>query len=350
MLRAFRIVISLGNDMLAVEEPKGGRGELVSMESFDPYLYHVPMPLEAVYYPLGFSVSLATNSKDVLAAAEESWGDFKQTFATPPLQIRIGVSEGKSTAIAPASTFRAQRNLVVNIADNENFCISDIAQGFSFAWLTKATVSQRSRFRYNFLEAAALCHIANRFTAPVHAACVELAGSGVMLCGDSGAGKSSLSFACARSGWTYITDDACFLLNGRNDRKVVGNCHLIRLRPSAADLFPEVEGKDLTSRPTGKPSIELLTASIPGIAKAVASPVDYVVFLNRNDPNVSNLTPFSKEIARRSMQQPLYGMDEMRKVQEASIERLLTAEVLELCYSDLDWAVDRLERLVREKR
>lgn len=336
--------------MLTVDELKAVGSELVSMDAIDPYLYHAPMPLRAVYFPLGFPVELATNSEDVLAAAEESWGEFKQTFATPPLQLRIGVLEGNSTESAPPSTFRAQRHLLVNVADNENFCISDLVQGFSFAWLTKATVSQRYKFRYHFLEAAALCHIANRFTAPVHAACVELAGRGVMLCGDSGAGKSTLSFACARAGWTYITDDACFLLNGRNDRQVVGNCHLIRFRPSAADLFPEVEGKDLTFRPTGKPSIELRTESIPGIARTVASSVDYVVFLNRRDRNISDLTPLSREIARRSMQQRLYGMDELRTAQEASIDRLLTADVLELRYSDLNWAVDRLERLVRERK
>jgi hypothetical protein len=37
-------------------------------------------------------------------------------------------------------------------------------------------------------------------------------------------------------------------------------------------------------------------------------------------------------------------------VQYRAIERLLTAEVFELRYSDLDWAVDRLRTLVREGR
>jgi hypothetical protein len=33
----------------------------------------------------------------------------------------------------------------------------------------------------------------------------------------------------------------------------------------------------------------------------------------------------------------------------ASIERLLTARIFELRYCDLDWAVERLERLVEEQ-
>ena len=50
------------------------------------------------------------------------------------------------------------------------------------------------------------------------------------------------------------------------------------------------------------------------------------------------------------MHQRLSGLEELRKVQIESIERLLTAEILEIRYRDLDWAVDRLARLVREKK
>ena len=51
------------------------------------------------------------------------------------------------------------------------------------------------------------------------------------------------------------------------------------------------------------------------------------------------------------MQQILFGTPETKAKQFAEIDRLLTAEVLELRYGEsLDWAVERLERLVREGR
>jgi hypothetical protein len=337
-------------EMLTLEEIQTAHRQSMPTNGFDPYLYHTEMPLKGVYYPLGFPLEIATNSAEVLKAADESWGAFKQQYEMPPLQFRFGVLESESTECPAASTFRAQRNLIVNIADNENFCINDIVQGFSFAWFTTATVSRRNYFRYHFLDGAVLCHIANRYSVPIHAACVALEDSGVLLCGDSGAGKSSLSFACARAGWTYVTDDASYLINGRTDRQVVGNCHLVRFRPSAAELFPEVAGRELTPRAAAKPSIEVSTASIPGIHRAAAAHINHVVFLNRQDGNIPDLTPFSKDVARKFMEQCFYGMDEMRRMQSASIERLLTAEVLELRYRDLDWAVQRLERLVLEKR
>jgi hypothetical protein len=56
--------------------------------------------------------------------------------------------------------------------------------------------------------------------------------------------------------------------------------------------------------------------------------------------------PFSKDSARRSMRHVLYGTKESLEKQYEAIEKLLTAEVFELKYSSLDWAVDRLQSLV----
>ncbi len=46
------------------------------------------------------------------------------------------------------------------------------------------------------------------------------------------------------------------------------------------------------------------------------------------------------------MRQVLYGTKESLDQQYEAIEKLLTAEVFELKYSSLDWAIDRLQSLV----
>jgi 2-keto-4-pentenoate hydratase len=48
------------------------------------------------------------------------------------------------------------------------------------------------------------------------------------------------------------------------------------------------------------------------------------------------------------MRQVLYGPKETLAAQYRAIERLLSVEVLELRYTDLDWAVDRLRMLAEE--
>ncbi|HEX3436979.1 MAG TPA: hypothetical protein VHT24_09435 [Pseudacidobacterium sp.] len=217
--------------------------------------------------------------------------------------------------------------------------------------LTKAAVAHDTYLRYYFLEAAVLCHLATRYTTPIHSACVELNGSGILICGDSGAGKSTLAYACAQSGWTYITDDASYLINDREDRLVVGNCYQARFRPASAKFFPELAGHEITQRAEdGKPSIELCTAPFEHIARSQTSHVEHIIFLNRRDPKCQELVPFSREVARHFIRQPLFSTPEMMEVQSAAIERLLATSVLELRYHDLAWGVERLTRLITEGR
>jgi hypothetical protein len=335
--------------MSITEKLESARCGVVSKVGFDPYLYHAEMPLTAVYYPLGFPLELATNSKDVLDAASESWGFFRPQFDTPPLRLNIGVLEDESTACPSAPVPRSQLGLMVQVADRSNFYVSDFSHGFMFGWIGTAARSHKGYLRYHFLESAALFQIANRFTVAIHAGCVALDGQGVLLCGESGAGKSSLSFACARAGWTYITDDGSFLLRGRDDRLVTGNCHIVRFRPSASELFYEAVGQPISPHASGKPSIEIQTSEIGGIAGAPSTNISYLVFLNRSNAINQELIRYPKESARRYVQKHLSDLEELRDRQITLVENLLEVECVELRYHDLNWAIERLEHLVREK-
>ena len=329
-----------------MEEPE--LTNAVETMNSDPLLNKTELPLRAVYHPLGFSLELATNCHDVLAAAEESWGRFEKAFSEPALELRIGVVGDGSLECPPSPTFRAHRSLLSIIADAHNFVVCDLGQGFAFGWVTQAAVDYRAYLRYHFLEAATLCLLESLYAVALHAACVKTAGRGVLLCGDSGAGKSSLAFACARAGWTYISDDTIDLLHNRQDRFVVGNPHQIRFRESAARLFPELHGESITPRAAGKPSIELPTARLPEIVTADNCLVDYIVFLNRQEPDPPGLAPFPRDIAMQRFEQSLITVGEIREIQAASLRNLLSVDVLELRYRDLDWAVERLEQLVAQ--
>jgi hypothetical protein len=313
----------------------------------DPLLYNFEMPLQSVYHPLGFSVEITTNSPDILAAAEESWGRFRKVSSEPPLQLRIGVLDGGPAECPASPVCREQRGLLARVADAENFSVSDVKHGFSFAWLTRAAVDDRAYLRWHFIEG--MCwDLLELYLTPIHAGCVRLGGHGVLLCGDSGAGKSSLSFACALKGWTYLTDDGTCLVRGCQDRVVVGNPYQIRFRESAVELFPELKNQRPTVRATGEIAIELHTASLPEIRTATECPVDYIVFLNRECGGPTRLLPFPKATALEWFEQVIFcGEKETVDAHKASLRRLLGAEIFELRYGDLDSAVARLEAMVR---
>jgi len=48
------------------------------------------------------------------------------------------------------------------------------------------------------------------------------------------------------------------------------------------------------------------------------------------------------------MRHHLNGWEPLRNKQLATVERLLSAQVYELRYRDLDFAIDRLQRMVQE--
>lgn len=312
----------------------------------DPLLYEFEMPLRSIYYPLGFPLEVTTNSEDVLAAAQESWGHFEKVFPCPALEMRIGVLEG-SAGCPLSRTHRQHRNLRTNIADAENFSVSDSRSGFSFAWLTRATVENRPYLRWHFIEAMSW-DLLEAYLTPVHAACVRFEDRGVLLCGDSRAGKSSFAYACAKRGWTYMADDASSLVRGREGPLVVGNPYQMRFRESAVDLFPELQQWPSTLRATGEMAIEVPTACLPQIRTTTECLISYIVFLNRGHRGPARLTTFPRHQALQWFEQIVFsGEPEIVEAHGAALRNLLTAQILEMHYDDLTSAVDCLECMVR---
>lgn len=315
--------------------------------TYDPILCDFDLPLIGTFHPRGFSVEISTNSPEVLLAAEESWGSCEQAFAEPPIRLQIGVSkDGRDAALSPP-VCRGRNNLISFVTDAQNFYSADLRQGFAFGWISQATVENRAGFRYHFLEGMALTLLMSRYMTPIHAACVVLDGQGVLLCGDSGAGKSSLSFACARRGWTFVADDSSSLVRNRADRVVIGNPQQIRFRQSAVDLFPELRYERLTRRVNGEMAIELPTSSLPDFVTALQAPVEHIVFLNRKEFAAVRLTRLAVERVLPWFEQVItYGELPVRDAQKSSLRSLLSANLVEMTYSDLDSAVSCLESLV----
>jgi hypothetical protein len=334
--------------MLTTEQLKEAWARSGPVNFGDPYLACTGFDQREIFYPFGFPLELSTNSSEVLEAAAESWSGNHKLFDVKPIQFSIGVTEGAPRDCPAAPVTRMREQLASHIADAENYAVSDYAQAFTFAWVTGATLEHRSYFRYFFLDSLAMGQIANGYAWGIHAACVELDGAGILLCGDSGAGKSTLAYACARAGWTYVTDDGSFLVNGRDDRLIVGNSAQVRFRQESESIFPELRGKPVMQRAeVGKPSIEFSTANARQFITSPTSPISHVVFLNRNVSR-QELVPFPVEVARLYMMQRASSAPATRRLQSQMFDHLLECGAFELRYTELDWAVERLGQLASE--
>jgi hypothetical protein len=323
------------------------------MPESDPILALMPLPHRAEFYPYGFATSVTSNSQVVLDAAGESWAELPKRFDAPPLDLRCVVTRGAAADCPPPPVVRAQCNLTVSVADAENYWCCDMATGIGSAWVADRVLTNARYLRYHVLEAMAYCLLGSLRMVTLHAACVALDGRGVLLAGDSGAGKSSLAYACARRGWTYISDDSSSLVRRSRTRTVLGDPRLFRFRATAGSLFPEFRGMDESPHAHGKPTIEVRTDCLPAIRTAVDSRVDAVVFLNRRDgrDGEAELIPIAGgDVVKRLSSSP-WPADLSTEGQRTTVlERLTGAGAYEMRYRDLDAAADKLERIVRGDR
>lgn len=315
----------------------------------DPLLSECELPFEATFFPLGFPVEVAANSREVIESARRSWQFFEQAYPAPAIRLEFGVEDAVGSVLPSQPTFRSRGHLMSIIADAQNFANCDFDRGFAYGWVTQRVAAESGFFRYNFLEPAALTLLGQRYLAPVHAALVVKDGCGVMLCGDSFAGKSTLAYACTRAGWTFVTDDAVYLV--REDPRCfgIGNPYSIRFRESARTLFEELRDRRPVTRPNGKVGFEICTQEL-AIRTTPGAQIHHIVFLDRHGLQPAHLFPYPKARALHSWKQFVnHGEEQTRAEQIKSYERLLGARMWALTYSSLEAAVLRLNQLAESK-
>lgn len=334
----------------AVSEEAADAAESASLhldDDNDPLFGYKPLPFMQDIYPLGFRITLQSNNADLLDIARSSWPGPNSPHKPTNIRLLIGVYGSGSKQCPPAPILRAQGHLLTSICDAQSFITCDLQDGYAFGWLSSTVLRYPDFLRYHLLDAAMMTLLTTSYLTPVHAACVSFNGRGILLHGSSGAGKSTLAYACARAGWTYTTDDASYLLRDDHDLRVRGRHNLIRFRPSARQLFPELEGLSITPRMQGKPSIEVSTERFPSLKTAAEAPIHAFVALDRSSTRSTCLAPLSSSQALASLQESIFPLPSVHERQRIQLQRLLRAKMFTLHYQDLDRAIATLETLAQ---
>jgi hypothetical protein len=287
-----------------------------------------------------------------IEAAERSWKTYSRHYDRPPLDIRLLLSDSDSPACQEEPAFRSQGHLLSIVVDRENFACLDLEAGFAFGWATKATARHQEYFRQCLLDVMIYPLLEIRHLITLHAACVVRQNKGVLLAGNSGAGKSSLSYACARRGWTFVSDDASAFRRDSPRPLVIGHPQKFRFREPVGELFPEFRGLKSSLRAYGKPTIEVRTEALEGIQCSDESSIDAIVFLNRpgHDGKAPSLRLLPAEEAWARLSFSVWAIQMPAFDQRlAALQHLLDLPIYEMRYSALGPAIDLLEQFVDEQ-
>lgn len=116
----------------------------------------------------------------------------------------------------------------------------------------------------------------------VHGAMLARGGNGVLIVGPSEAGKSTLSCAMWRAGWTLLSDDVTVISPETADAAPV--LRRVSLRHPSRKLLGEELWEQITSCPSSDPTSEgwvFHPEEIRGCSRAASATLRAIVFLNR---------------------------------------------------------------------
>jgi hypothetical protein len=248
-----------------------------------------------------------------LEIARRRWTDLQARFDAAPLRFEVKTAEGDVRG--PVEFVRRADGFSVHdaLGNHGQFCIAS----------RSGTLSASQAAMESLLEIMVLTALDWTFFIGVHAACVMRDGRSVLLCGDSHAGKSTLVYACSRSGWTFVSDNSLHWASTPWEVLVSGSGAL-RLRDGARTMF-------------GLQQNEFTPAERMPVA-----PAGPCVFLQRRAGPAAVL-PFSIVQAMEYLAQ--YDTRPDRAYAEAAYRSLLRHGVWALEYEDVWDGVGMLETL-----
>jgi hypothetical protein len=127
------------------------------------------------------------------------------------LQLTADVADD-STIAPPPTLFQGGAGLLTAVMDPANFAVACPATRSGLVAISRSMLRFPDQVRYELLEFVVftLAHRGQGLVS-LHAACVGSRRRGLLLMGESGAGKSVLALHCALQGLEFLTEDATFV-------------------------------------------------------------------------------------------------------------------------------------------
>ncbi|MEO8099394.1 MAG: hypothetical protein ABI811_16945 [Acidobacteriota bacterium] len=272
-------------------------------------------------YPLGHPVEISSDSAEALALVSLHWPAQAERFDEAPLRFQLEVLAQGS--IAPLVFDAGADGFSVSCGDAASSCFNIVQRTGTLRATPQALMQDSGAF----LDATVLTALDWTFFIGLHAACVMRGGKSVLLCGDAGAGKSTLAYACAKAGWTYVSDNSLHWARAPHDAMISGSPS-IRLRDDVAELLGETTP---------------VVPSERGLRSAGSAPPGPCVFLQRR-PGPAVLREYCAQEALEYF--PRFDTRPDRDYAQQRYRQLLSHGVWQLQYQHSSDAVDCLETLL----
>jgi hypothetical protein len=254
------------------------------------------LPYSSVLCFAGALCTLRTNSCD-LADVLELLSIPANGVGASRFDIQIVVDEASLEA-AERPHFRGLHHIVTATFGSSNIFVFDISRQKLCASVSGAVARDYQFWKEKLVPITLGILGAAIGLVPMHCACLESEGDGLLIAGISGAGKSTLSVALSQGGFNYVADDWTYLLQCGEKLVAHGTSAPVKLLPDAVKHFHTLKSCNLQTSMNGELAYEVDIAETFGARAEQGCEPRWLVFLERTSRPGGDFSPMSPAAAR----------------------------------------------------
>ncbi len=261
---------------------KWGKQPRLEMGSSDFLRQNAKTPLSGRYLAAGVPCKLATNFEPILEAAGESFFPADDSQALPAFSMRFWVDIGANSKPPwPKPYFRGLDHLVFAGFDHQNSVLIDLRIRRAIGRLSPAMGEDVTFWKTVIFPSLLSILGPSVGVTGFHCACVAREGSGILLLGPAGSGKSTMSLAMARRGFGFLSDDWTYFTCLDGDLRAWGLNTRLKLLPEAAQFFPELSELETVVSINGERAFEIEPEVDLSVRRTRFCEPRHLVFLER---------------------------------------------------------------------
>ena len=235
------------------------------------------VPFETKFEIAGCVCACSTNRADFLNVLLP----WSRSHAVPSFEMRVIVRSGLLRDESAAPIFRGHRQFVYACFHNTESFLIDSERRVILASVSEETAADEGFWNTVVLPIAMGVLGPTMGVAPLHCACLEMNGHGLLIAGISGAGKSTLSTALAQKGAFLISDDWTYVRADMSGIVAHGLRVPVKLMPDTVRFFPQLLYENLNISLNGELAYEVDPAKSLGLLVKESCRPECFVFLER---------------------------------------------------------------------
>lgn len=272
----------------------------------------------------GVVCDLITNSVELRALLRQlSQSENSQTGNR--FSMRIVVDESSLEPIKEPH-FRGLRHVVTASFGAGNIFIFDVLRRTLSASISGAAAKDLRFWRERLIPISLGVLGAAMGLVPMHCACLEWSGGGLLVAGPSGAGKSTLSVALSRNGFSYVSDDWTYMSRHHRSLVAFGTSAPVKLLPDATNYFPNLTSYRPQKSMNGELAYEVDIAEAFRVRVEKACEPRWLIFLERTPHSGVDFASVESSKARSYLDSSVERLP--IELYEASAMRDLTLEMV----------------------